>query len=196
LLPIRAEGDAAMRHRALLAAVLVVLVGAAVAHANKRAVPPPVPKPASGGTQEVKLVVAVDDTVKVPRLLVPRSLLTAEKKTADAGSRVPTMMAGIALTAAFVSGGLWLVRRSGNRKVAGVVLMLSVATFGASALYADRVPGRPPVHRPTTLPLPAGVALPEKLTLEIAEKGDAVKLIISSKMKVSLPTAASAPRKE
>jgi hypothetical protein len=134
------------------------------------------------GSREVKLIVESDNRVKTARLIIPRSLLSADRKTSSAGFHLPTIMAGLALTAAVVSGGLWLVRRGPVRKPAALVLLVSLAVLGSSALYADLpASGRKP-PKPRTVKLPGNFILPEKLNLEIVDKGDAVKLIINDSM--------------
>jgi hypothetical protein len=103
---------------------------------------------------------------------------------------LPTIVAGLALTLAFASGGLWLVRRGRGRTAAGLLLVAAFA-LGATALWAD-IPGpgggraRPPRPRPpepvpantTPLALPAGVELTGQVLLEVAPVGDAVRLIV------------------
>ena len=165
--------------------VVCLLLGFSTTALRADKVPPPPPKGETIklGAREVKLVVERDDGVKEARLLVPQSLLTADKRRADAGWPLPTIVAGLALCAAFVSGGLWLARR-GGRKLTAAVLVLSLAALGTAALYAD-VPVRPD-ERPktTTVSLPADVTLSGKLVLEVVAKSDtdAVKLIVNSSM--------------
>jgi hypothetical protein len=105
---------------------------------------------------------------------------------ADASElRLPTIMAGLALTAAFVSGGLWMVRRGAGRTLIGL-LVVSTFVAGAALLWADaRVPF--PNPRPFTLPdvpkgtpikLPASVELNDKISLEILPAGDTIRLLV------------------
>src|ERR1700722_5311982 len=78
--------------------------------------PKDVPNKVKLGSREVKLEVVVDDKAEVARLILPQALLTeGGKKRADAGWPMPTIMAGLALTAALISAGLWLVRRGAVR---------------------------------------------------------------------------------
>src|SRR5262249_13233197 len=97
---------------------------------NGAAPPRPVPLPEA---KAVKFVVVVDERVTEPRLVVPKSML-GEKKSASLD--LSTIVAGIALTLALVSGGLLLVRRGSPRIVAGA-LALSVLAFGATTLFAQ-----------------------------------------------------------
>jgi hypothetical protein len=161
----------------------------------------------------VKLTVEVDEKAKQPRLVVPYVLLMKgagppagalpprlpvgapvapppalpRKEGADAGALgLPTIVAGLALTAAAVSGGLWLVRRGSRRTLLGV-LAVGVLAASATALWADIGPGGgrgprrpppPPPEKTTPIPLPAGVELPEKITLEFSLEGDTLRLIV------------------
>jgi hypothetical protein len=96
---------------------------------------------------------------------------------------LPTVIAGLALTAALVSGGLWLMRRGSSRTLMGI-LVLGVFAVGAGVLWADIGPGggrrpRPrPEPRTTPVTLPAGIQLSDRVVLELAPDGDAVRLIV------------------
>src|SRR5262249_37461385 len=96
---------------------------------------------------------------------------------ADAG-RVPTAVAGIALAGAFVSGGLWLTRRS--RTVAAASLAFLIL---GGALMADiRVP-RPEKPKSTPVALPASLSIgSDKLMIEVTNQGEVVKLIVPKGM--------------
>jgi len=167
-----------MQRCTILAAVALLLGSVASANADK--VPPPPPKTIKVGTRDVKLEVVIDDKAKTARLQIPQGLLTEDKRRSDAGWPLPTIMAGLALTLAFVSGGLWLVRRGPARKVAAVVLFLSLLAFGTAAVYADLIVRPRPDPKPLTLP--AGLTLSDKMVLEVVEKGDTVKLVVNSSM--------------
>src|SRR2546425_838753 len=109
----------------------LLLVGFTVVEA--RANPIPVPAPRDNtivmGAREAEIVVEIDENSKEARLLVPVKFLVGPRKRlgADAG-QVPTLIAGLALTCAFVSGGFWLVRRGRGRTLAALLLGLSVLT--------------------------------------------------------------------
>ena len=90
----------------------------------------------------------------------------------------PTIVAGLALALAFVSGGLWLVRRGRARAIAAVVLTLAALTFGATALFADIAKPPRPVPTPVTLALPVDVTFTGKVEIELADKGDDVQLLV------------------
>lgn len=100
-----------------------------------------------------------------------------------------TIMAGLALTAAFVSGGFWMVRR-GNGRAFLALLIVSGFALGAVAVWADLAPPFPG-PRPGPHPVPAPeikttpVALPatvefagKKVLLEPSFTGDTVRLIL------------------
>jgi hypothetical protein len=188
-----------------LALVLPAVCGNEAAPPIPRPKGPPVFAPAKEGglpTREVPLVVQVDAKAKTARLQVPFNLLFGQPganppgapavppRGADAGRlTVPTLVAGVALTLAFASGGLWLARRRAGRSLA-ILLVLSLFAAGTAAVWADLGP-RPlgPVRRPQPVPpalpalkLPAGVELPDKLILEAVGAGDRVTLIVPKAM--------------
>jgi hypothetical protein len=131
----------------------------------------------------------MNEQAKTPRLQIPRKFLRnapqSEKKSADAGrQRLPLTMAGLALTAAFTSGGLWLVRRGNRRRIVAGGLTLALFAAGATALWADLAPRprpRPPVV-PPLVALPAAVQFDKQIVLEIVDQGDAIKLLVSPKL--------------
>jgi hypothetical protein len=107
-------------------------------------------------------------------------------KRADASElRLPTIIAGLALTATFVSGGLWMARRGAGRGLVGI-LIVCMFVAGAAMLWADIGPPfrpRPPVVVPevpkgTPVKLPATVELNDKITLEILPVGDTIRLLV------------------
>jgi hypothetical protein len=161
----------------------------AVSEASANPPPPPPPPPPPGGAlmmgaREAKLVVKKDDNAKDARLVIPASLLTANPKPRGFGAVLPTIMVGLALTAAFVSGGFWLVRR--NRKVATVALVVSLVVFATAAVQADIAPGPRP-GPPVPIAMPANVRHEGKLTLSIVPNGDTIELIVPSKMIIAEP---------
>lgn len=174
-----------MKRFIVAALALFTAVGFIPAARADIAFPPP---PAPISTQKVKLVVLTADGVKEAHLRIPQNLLPGATKT-EKGSETsvfttPTVVAGLALTLAFVSGGFWLVRRGRGpgRTAAAVVLALSLAGLGASVVWADlpRPPRRPVVPLPLTLP--AGIQVSENMVLEIVEKGDTVTLVVDKSM--------------
>jgi hypothetical protein len=154
---------------------------------------------------KVKLVVKVDEKSKLPVLQVPINLALGQQGGpggqalppggADAGRRLgmPTIVAGLALTLAFASGGLWLVRRGSGRALA-IFLVLSLSAVGAAAVWANAAPPpptpfgprqpAPPPARPALpeLKLPAGIELTDKLILEPVAAGDHLTLIVPKSM--------------
>lgn len=189
--------------------VLFLLGAMTTAHANEaapqqerrplRELKEPLPR----GARRVSLTVEVDERVKEARLQIPANLLPAAvpARGADAGPlHLPTVAAGVALTLAFVTGGLWLLRRGTTRRVAAGGLLLALFALGGTALLADIAPGRgrgpkpPPPGGPAgTLLLPGNVQLPPNLVLEVVEKGDGVKLIVNKEMLGKPGTSAEAP---
>jgi hypothetical protein len=138
----------------------------------------PFPRPAPlPEAKSAKLVVVVDERVKEPRLVIPKSLM-GEKKSA--WLETPTVVAGLALTFALVSGGVWLVRRGTTRTVAAVALALSLLALGGSALFADVA--KPPQPKVTPVTLPANIVFTDKIQIEFVDKGDEVKLLVGKDM--------------
>lgn len=168
-----------MKRLPAAALALLTLVGLAPVARADIATPPP-PPPIS--TQKVKLIVLTGDNLKEAHLRIPQNLLPAAAK-AEKGSETslfaaPNVVAGLALTLAFVSAGFWLVRRGRTRAAAAAVLVLALIGAGASAVWADipRPPRRPFVQPPVELP--AGIQLSENSVLEIVPKGDTITLIV------------------
>jgi hypothetical protein len=170
-----------MQRWILPAAALLLLGTTAEVRADRAA--PPSDTTVRLGERNVKLVVVIDDKVKEPRLQIPQSLLAGGgKKSADAGPRLPTIMAGLALSVSLVAAGFWLVRRGPGRRLAAVVLAVSLLACGASAVWANV--GPKPIEskdRPTLVAMPAGILLPEQIVLEVVPRGDAVRLIVNEK---------------
>ncbi|HEY7425393.1 MAG TPA: hypothetical protein VH682_14275 [Gemmataceae bacterium] len=144
---------------------------------------------------EVKLVVEVDEKAKLPILQVPLNLAQELQpadgaaaaplvKGADAGLRLraPTVVAGLAMTLAFASGGLWLLRRGAGRYLA-ILVVLSLFAAGTAAVWTNLALANPLL--PPALPvlkLPAGIELTDKLILEPVAAGDHLTLIVPKSM--------------
>jgi hypothetical protein len=145
------------------------------------------PSEAPPGPHQVKLVLEVDDSVKEPRLQIPRALLrlfpAAQPRRGAGAWHLPTVVAGVALTLAFASGGLWLLRRS--PRTAAAALLLALFALGGAALWANApVFQNAPAQAPDVLQLPTGIRLPGKIVLEVVDGGDSVKLIVNKSMVV------------
>ncbi len=176
-----------MRRLTLMAAV-VLLCGVAEVKANGgRPFPNPVLPVIVPGVRNAELVVEVDDKAKDTRLVIPANLLIAPqprpgKVGADAGN-LPLIVTGLALTCAFVSGGLWLVRRGRGRNVIGFLVVGAILVAGTSAALANvpafRPPPPPAVKENTTpVKLPANVQLTGKVVLEIVPAGNKIRLVV------------------
>ncbi|HVS39163.1 MAG TPA: hypothetical protein VMS17_26630 [Gemmataceae bacterium] len=166
--------------RILAASLALPLLLVVCAPARADIAPPPLPMGA-----KTKFVVVVDDRADTPHLQIPKSLLQGGQSGGkeDAGLfGAPTIIAGLALTAAFVSGGFWLIRRGRGpgRTLAAVVVILSFVALGASAVLAD-IPRPPRPRGPVALPLPANVTLPDTVVVDFLDKGDAITLIVNKK---------------
>jgi hypothetical protein len=131
------------------------------------------------GSRTAVLVVKKDDKARKTCLVLPADLVTGNAPPQDVGAarNLPTIMAGLALTAAFVSGGFCLVRK--KRGVAVVALIASVVVLGCSAAKNKVVPA--PEPPPTvTVTLPATVQLDGKLILDVVGGQGDVELIVPS----------------
>jgi hypothetical protein len=164
--------------RCLVGLSALALLGVAQAQANG-----PRPPPNFGpkyGEQTVRVILEEDPMATDAKLQVPQNLVVGfgnQPRGFGAADKLPTLMAGLALTAAFVSFGFWLVKK--NRTVAAVALLVSLGVFSVSALQADIA--RPPQPQPknTALQLPANVKWPAKMRFEVVPvNSDAVKLIV------------------
>ncbi|HWG42746.1 MAG TPA: hypothetical protein VN688_08170 [Gemmataceae bacterium] len=197
-----------MRH-ALLAGLSLLALGAILPEVHGDLLPgrrPGLPPAVQPGRRilpvKVKLEVKVNENAKLPVLQVPINLALGQRPAAGGGAALPaededtdrraaiglpTIVAGLALTLAFASGGLWMVRRGSRRSLA---LLLAVSLFAActAAVWAD-IPG--PNRRPRPVPakpglpslqLPAGIELTDKLILEPVPNGDHLTLIVPKSM--------------
>jgi hypothetical protein len=159
------------------------LLGAAAATRADVAKPPKPDKTPPKAT--VPVVILTDDKVTETHLEVPKSLLASLRADAgepDGDSRraglapLQLVVAGLALTVAISLGGLWLVRyrnRPGGRTL--VVLLAVVTVLGAAGLVWANIAPPPPPPKPV---LPDGILLSEKVSVDVVEKGDAVRLIV------------------
>ena len=169
-----------MKSHVLLAAVLVLGFAVVEARANPIAPPPKPPAPPVGvGVRGAELIVEIDEAAKGPRLQIPVKLLNAQQRKDAGAGRLPTMIAGLALTCAFVSGGFWLVRRGRARMLGGLLVGLSMlAVTGSAVMTASEAP--PP--RTTPVKLPADLEFQGKIVLEIVPTGDKIKLVVPKAM--------------
>jgi hypothetical protein len=157
------------------------------------------------GPHDVKIKVETSERVNKPTLLVPRTLLvnTAERRAGVLPA--PSVVGGVALSAALALGGLWLAGR--GRRVAAGVVVLALFGVGAGALFAD-IPGpfgrrqnnRPPPYfppppAPEAVAMPATVTLPQDVRLEVVDSGDTLRLVMpAAPAGPPLPASLGAPR--
>jgi hypothetical protein len=155
------------------------------------------------------LVVQMDEKAKQATLQIPMNLMMQfgrpggpgrpgfppgggvppGRQGADAGHiGTPTIIAGLALTLAFATGGLWMVRRGGGRYFA-LVLAVSLSVAGTAALWANAAP--PPAPKPPVppgrqalpnVPLPADLRLTGDILFEMVPNGKQVTLIVPKTM--------------
>jgi hypothetical protein len=166
-----------MRTWIVPASVLVLAVLASESRGNTRVrePPPPVRRTVMLGEKETKLIVKVDESARGALLRLPDTLVASVEQLPQgdprgSGMGLPGVVSAVALTLAFVSGGLWLVRR-GKAGRAALVLLLGLGIgigCGPQATNNPAPDGKGP-DRPhiTVLTLPATVTLAEDLTLAI-----------------------------
>lgn len=146
-----------------------------------------------------RLTIEARDDVNAMRLQIPREMFNAlqprpkPEVKADAGiGPERTVAAGIALSAAMMVGGLWLVRSV--RPARALFVVPALVGIGAAAVWADVAP-RPPRPQPlppiqVDPPAPPVVVLPAVLTgpilVEIVDGIKEAKLIVNRKMLASL----------
>ena len=162
--------------------------------------PHPHSPPAPVASVAASLAIEVDPQASENLLLVPRKLLGDAQPTAFRGDRqqgawlevIPplgTVVAGIALSLALISGGLWLAhRRSAQRAAVSLLMIVATAGFATSLAWADiaspwghRTPRPPlPTPSPSVAPplVPTVVLLAEPIRVKAVD-GDTIKLIVT-----------------
>jgi hypothetical protein len=174
-----------MRSWLVPAALLALAAAASSARGNKAPPPPPLPHEAEVGEREVRLVVVPSDAEKGVRLIIPQGLVgkTTAPRPKGVVLRLPTVVAGVALAAAFVSGCLWLSRRAKGRHAAAVVLLAALVVAGCGPQANDSGPkadsSKIPAPGDNVLTLPVDVTLSATVTLDLEPAGDYVRLIVN-----------------
>jgi hypothetical protein len=178
-----------------LAAGLAALLLASPILANGA---PPFRLPATLTSNDAKLVVHVDANAKKPVLRVPASLVTAVKKEEpkrEGGALLDnpaTVIAGLALCAAFVSGGFWLLRGRGGRAAVVALCIACLALVGGTA-FGDLILPRPPVL--PAVQLPGNVKLSSDVTIVTHNgPGNTIELIIPAEKADPAPKTEPAPK--
>jgi hypothetical protein len=174
---------------------LLVLLAVAPAGSANEAAPPP-PKKTAPTATSAPLVIALDDSAREPRLEIPKAILNRFRASAEDGaddgtrrvegvSPLHTIVGGFALSSAMAVGGLWLVRsraRSRGKTVGAVLIAAGFLALGASVLWADIPPygrGRPVPPPPAPEKIVAGITLSDKVTVQVVDGGEAIRLIVS-----------------
>jgi hypothetical protein len=136
----------------------------------------------------VPLVVELDEGAKAARLVIPRPLV-ANLHLAEGGGLdrpdalvraqdLPTMVAGVSLSLAFVFAGLKLarLRKMPNGRQVGLLLALvALGGVGATFVWANQPPNAAP-PQPLAVPCLLGTSM---VTVEVVEHGDTIKLIVN-----------------
>lgn len=179
----------------LTACAMVVLVATNPLRADDASEIPPRPrvqKPAAPTGMKSEVLVKAAN-VSMAHLVIPAKVLARLAEKAPRASAAPTgprtVVAGIALSAALVVGGLQLVRRknTGARQTALLLTLSGAIVFvAASAVWADIAPGpgprRPvlPPEQPVQQPdsAPPGLTLP--VYIDLGGEGDQVTLTLSA----------------
>jgi len=120
-----------------------------------------------------------------PQLRVPKKFMVADAglegvPRADAAPG-RTLFAGLALSAALVTGGLWFVRRSGSAapKMLALFILSSVVTF--TAFLPQVIGDAAPMPRPIKVEIDGNTA---KTTLDVVimPDGDRIELVLPSSL--------------
>jgi hypothetical protein len=140
--------------------------------------PPQPPQPT------VPLVIEASDSVKEPRLKIPRKLLGQLRAQADhagpdlavnqAGASFRTVVAGIALSLSLAAGGLWLVRTRGRARTGTLLLLLALALPGAGGAVLWASPPLGKLFGPKPAPSSS-----EKVIVEIVDEGETLQLTVN-----------------
>jgi hypothetical protein len=129
---------------------------------------PPRPKPLRQG----KFAVEINNRITKAQLIIPRKFLAEDRR--GAGLSLPTIAVGLCLTLAFVSGGLWLIRRSKAPRSANAALLIAgLAGLAATYAWADI----PPPPRPAL-----AVPIAEEIEVKVVPAGDAIRLVLTNEM--------------
>jgi hypothetical protein len=143
----------------------LLLLGTSSARAD---LAPPRPKPLKEG----KFAVEVNNRITKAQLIIPRKFLARDRR--GAGLSLPTAAVGLCLTLAFVTGGLWLIRRGkAPRGSTAALLVVGLAGLAATYAWAD-VPPRP--RRTPVIPIAADVEV------KVVPTGDTIKLVVNNQM--------------
>ena len=157
---------------------------------------PPLPK-------TVRVVIAPLDGQKDSRLYLPRELWRslntdpAPVKAAAAPGRTSTIAAGLALTGAFVLGGLWLVKNPKRRLAGAVTVALAgLAVLGVCGCPIDKKPETQVAFRPLAPTHVLNGELEGEALLELDDSSDAVQLLLDRKALEQFAAEAAQPRRE
>ncbi len=126
---------------------------------------------------EYDLVIVRDPNVKEAELRIPRQMMIADASTPSGGTR--TAMVGLALSAAFVGGGLWCMRfrpREIPKKKLLVGVAVIVVLYAALTLvsYSEANPPEPQ----SRIVLPTTQLGDIAVNVRIVDQGDAVELVV------------------
>ena len=126
---------------------------------------------------EHDLVIVRDPSVKEAELRIPRRMMVADG-SAPAGT-TRTVMVGLALSAAFVGGGLWCLRfrpREVPRKklAIGVAVIVVLYAVLSQVGFSEANPPEPP----TRIVLPTVQLGDIAVNVRFVDQGDAVELVL------------------
>ena len=147
--------------------VLMFVVMTATAAAIYADIAKPTATPKKKGSIDTFMTIRLKEDVKDARLIIPKSQLlelraqldqlgnddTAAAITATGvGSRLPTIVGGLFLTLAIVSGGIWFARsgKLSTRTSSALVLLTVIAAAGSTATLVYGNAGPPPEARSIT----------------------------------------------
>jgi hypothetical protein len=166
-----------MKTAMLTISLLCLAVLASVSHASPVRKPPKMLN-VKVGQEEAQLVVKTQESLQRARLVIPDKLVGSPvgeaEKQGRSGIPFPTIVVGVALALAFVSGGAWLIGRGKPGRTAALLLLGLLIVGGCGQTNKPATDGKGPGPGPkvTSVSLPATVTLSEEIELAIADGRD------------------------
>lgn len=118
------------------------------------------------------------------KLIIPQKFIVTDGKKAEADPAGPrNLFAGLALSAAFVSGGIWLVRRGRSAGKAVLVVLIVGGIFG-TAMVMSIVHGNegPPPRVQTTPAEINGNVANLGMDVVIVAEGDRIQIVLPKRL--------------
>jgi hypothetical protein len=131
------------------------------------------------------LVVEIDNKVTKAQLIIPQKFLAkngAAVPVQGGLGAAPTVIAGLCLSLAVLSGGIWLLRRGGRKLspvqtglAVGLCVGLTVLGVATPFLWGNGIAPRP-------VPQPASVVVSEDVQVVVVPQGNEIRLVVNQNM--------------